>query len=82
MSLRSTPFARYSAPPWSTLHKYNLCTHLRDSLCEDQSYWEKSTYRILGTVLSDFKKDNPGDPPGQDPVQPTVGDPASAGGLD
>ena len=22
------------------------------------------------------------DPPGQDPVQPTVGDPASAGGLD
>jgi len=51
-------------------------------LCEDQSYWEKSTYRILGTVLSDFKKDNPGDPPGQDPVQPTVGDPASAGGLD
>jgi len=29
-----------------------------------------------------LKKRHRIDPPGQDPVQPTVGDPASAGGLD
>jgi len=41
--------------------------------------WFKSDkYQVLGVSFSGGIQD----PPGQGPLQPTVGDPASAGGLD
>jgi len=67
-------------------------THLmpNDGKCSPSSFIWLSCYPAFACVVCLFLLSCSGvsfsgdiqDPPGQDPVQPTVGDPASAGGLD